>query len=101
MKKFLLLSLTIILLSGCQKNEEYELVTDTSLCYNCYKKVYESKDGTTVYSSCPNITYKNNEIEISIQEALDKNLLKLSDLENVKGLKIYKSNEDKPLSCIN
>lgn len=100
MKKILLLFLAIILLSGCQKNEQYELVTDTSLCYNCYKKVYEFKDGTTVYSSCPKITYKTDDTEISIQEALDKKLLTLSDLENVKGLNIYKSNEDKPLSCI-
>ena len=101
MKKILLLFLAIILLSGCQKNEQYELVTDTSLCYNCYKKVYEFKDGTTVYSACPKITYKTDSIEISIQEALDKKLLKLSDLEDIKGFKIYKSNENKPVSCSN
>lgn len=99
MKKVLLLFLTLILLSGCQK-EKYELITDTSLCYNCYKKVYEFKDGTTVYSSCPKITYKTDDTEISIQEALDKKMLTLSDLENEEGLKIFKSNEDKPLSCI-
>lgn len=99
MKKILLLILTVILLSGCQKNENYELIIDTSLCYNCYKKVYEFKDGTTVYSSCPNITYKTDDTEISIQEALDKKFLTLSDLEEVKGLKIYKSNENKPVSC--
>ena len=100
MRKILLLFLAIILVSGCQKNEEYGLITDTSLCYNCYRKVYEFEDGTTVYSSCPKITYKTDEIEISIQDALDKKLITLSDLENEKGLKIFKPNEDKPLTCI-
>lgn len=99
MKKVLLLFLGIILLSGCQKNEEYELIVDTNWCLNCYKKVYEFKDGTTIYSSCTKITYKTDSIEISIQEALDKKLLTLSDLEKEKGLMIFKSNEDKPLSC--
>lgn len=99
MKKILLLILTITLLSGCLKNEEYELTFDMAM--NCYVKVYVFKDGTTVYSAYKDIKYKTDDTEISIQEALDKKKIKLSDLENVEGLKIYKSNESKPISCSN
>ncbi len=97
MKKILLLFLGIILVSGCQKKEEYELTFDMAM--KCYVKVYEFKDGTTVYSIYDDIKYKTSYEEISIQEALDKKLLTLADLENVEGLKIYKSNENKPVGC--
>lgn len=101
MKKFLLLFLVVFLLSGCSKYKEYELVIDTNECLNCYKKIYEFSDGTEVYSSCPKITYKTKNNEISIKEALDKKLLTLSDLEKEDGFKIFKSKEDKILSCGN
>lgn len=101
MKKFLLLFLVVFLLSGCSKYKEYELVIDTNECLNCYKKIYEFSDGTEVYSSCPKITYKTKKTEISIKEALDKKLLTLSDLKKEDGFKIFKSKEDKILSCGN
>ncbi|MBE6150008.1 MAG: hypothetical protein E7170_04735, partial [Firmicutes bacterium] len=75
MKKILLLFLAIILLSGCQK-EDYELTFDMAM--NCYIKVYEFKDGTTVYSIYGDIKYKTSDEEISIQEALNKKKIKLS-----------------------
>lgn len=81
------------------KNERYELITDLNSCINCYKKLYEFEDGTRVYTSCLNIKYKTKNMEISIQEALDKKLLTLSDLIDVQYLKIVEPNEDKPLSC--
>lgn len=97
MKKILLLFLGIILLSGCQKNEEYELTFDMAM--KCYVKVYEFKDGTTVYSIYDDIKYKTSDEEISIQEALDKKKIKLSDLESNSNFKIYKQNEEKCPSC--
>jgi len=96
MKKILLLFLAIILLSGCQ-NEEYELTFDMAM--NCYVKVYEFKDGTTVYSIYDDIKYKTSNEEISIQEALDKKKIDLSDLKENNNFKIYKQNEEKCPSC--
>ena len=97
MKKILLLFLGIILLSGCQKNEEYELTFDMAM--NCYVKVYEFKDGTTVYSIYGDIKYKTSNEEISIQEALDKKKIDLADLEENNNFKIYKQNEEKCPDC--
>lgn len=96
MKKILLLFLAIILLSGCQK-EDYELTFDMAM--NCYVKVYEFKDGTTVYSIYDDIKYKTSDEEISIQEALNKKKIKLSDLKENSNFKIYKQNEEKCPSC--
>lgn len=96
MKKILLLFLAIILLSGCQK-EDYELTFDMAM--NCYVKVYEFKGGTTVYSIYGDIKYKTSDEEISIQEALDKKKIDLSDLKENSNFKIYKRNEEKCPSC--
>ena len=98
MKKFLLLFLSIILLSGCQK-EEYELVFDEKSILNCTALVYEFKDGTRVYSDYANVKYKKDNVEMTVTEALEKGLLKINDIKKYKEFKIVKSNEDKPLSC--
>ena len=98
MKKFLLLFLAIILLSGCQKNEDYELIIDPKSCLNCVRLVYMFEDGTRVYSQYADIKYKTDSMEIPISEALEKKYIRLSDLENNENFKIYKSNENKPVS---
>ena len=98
MKKFLLLFLSIILLSGCQK-EEYELVFDEKSILNCTALVYEFKDGTRVYSDYANVKYKKDNVEMTVTEALEKGLLKINDIKKYKEFKIFKSNEDKHWSC--
>lgn len=101
MKKVLLLILTIILLVGCQKNKEYELIIDPKSCLNCVRLVYLFEDGTRVYSQYADIRYKTDSIEIPMSEALEKKYIKLSDLEDNENFKIYKQKEDRPLGCIN
>ena len=81
------------------KKNNYELIFEYKTCLNCYKKIYESEDGTRIYSSC-DVKYKTEKVEISLYDALNSKLLTLSDLENVEGLLIVKPNEDKPFNCI-
>ena len=99
MKKMLLLILVIVLLSGCQKNEEYELIFDKNSIINCIALVYEFEDGTTIYTDYTNIKYRKGNIEMSITEALDKGLIRFNDIKKYEEFKIFKPNEDKPLSC--
>lgn len=99
MKKILLLILTITLLSGCLKNEEYELVIDPKSCLNCVRLVYIFEDGTRVYSQYSDIKYKTDSMEIPISEALEKEYITLSDLEDNDSFKIYKKNEKICPSC--
>jgi len=98
MKKFLLLILIIILLGGCQK-EKYELIFDKSSILNCISFVYEFEDGTKIYTDYANIKYKNDSIEMSLIEALDKGLLDINDIKKYEEFKVFKKNESKPLNC--
>lgn len=99
MKKILLLFLTIILLSGCHKSEEYELIINPNSSLKCFALVYTSDDGTRVYSLYEDIKYKNGSMEISISDALEKKYIELSDLDNNDNFKIYKPNETICPSC--
>ena len=58
MKKIFLCIILIILLTGCQKEEEYELIFDKNSIVNCLNFVYESEDGTRIYTDYTNIKYK-------------------------------------------
>lgn len=98
MKKIIVLILGIFLLIGCQKNDNYELIYEDAM--NCYVLVYEFKDGTKVYSSYSKITYKTDDMEITIKEALDKKLITLSDIENNDVFNITDKNPNFP-SCMN
>ena len=93
MKKILLLFLAIILLSGCQKNEKYELIFEPKSLMNCYNFIYEFSDGTKVYSYYENIKYKTENTEISIKDALKDKKIKLSDLEENGNFRIVRSGE--------
>lgn len=86
------------ILINFEKDNNYELVIDTNGCFNCYIEVYEFNDGTKVYNSCPKITYKNNNVELSLSEALDQKLITLSDLETEDFL-IIKPDEETCTSC--
>lgn len=99
MKKAIFLTSIAFLLVGCQNNnfdktDNYELVINENSCMNCYKKIYEFDDGTKVYSSCTEITYKTENGEISLYDALEQNLLTASDLEKEQIFKIFKPNMD-------
>ena len=98
MKKAIFLTSIAFLLVGCQNNsfdktDNYELVINEKSCMNCYAKIYEFEDGTKVYNSCTDITYKTEDGEISLYDALEQNLLTASDLEK-EGFKIIKPNMD-------
>jgi len=80
------------------KNNGYELIYEDAI--NCYKLVYEFKNGAKVYSSFAKITYKTNDMEITIKEAIDKKLITLSDLENNDAFKITNKNPNFP-ACSN
>lgn len=81
------------------KTDNYELIFDLKTCLNCYKKIYEFEDGTKIYSSC-NVKYKSQNVEISLSDALNSNILTLADLEREQGLIIVKPSDDKPLGCL-
>ena len=58
MKKIFLCIILIILLTGCQKEEEYELIFDKNSIVNCIFFVYEFENGTRIYTDYTNIKYK-------------------------------------------
>lgn len=74
-----------------KKDNKYELIVLEDTCMNCYKEIYKFKD-KTVYSSC-DVKYKTSNIEISVKEAIDKNFLTLSDLEESKMFLIKMNDE--------
>ena len=65
-----------------KEDEEYELIVDDNFCFNCLMLVYEFSDGRKIYDACTKITYKNNNIEIPLSEAIEKGLITLSDLKH-------------------
>ena len=99
MKRLFLCIILIGLLSGCQKDEEYELIFDKNSIVNCISFVYEFEDGTKIYTDYTNIKYKKNNIEMSIIDALNKGLLDFDDIKNYEEFKIVKKYESKPLEC--
>ena len=99
MKKILLLLLSLLLLNGCQKNDNYKLMVDSNSMLKCFKLIYTFDDGTRVYSMYEDIKYKTDNMEIPISEAIEKKYIKLSDLENNDNFKIYKFNETVCPSC--
>lgn len=99
MKKIFLCIILIMLLTGCQKEEEYELIFDKNSIVNCINFVYEFEDGTRIYTDYTNIKYKKNNIEMSIIDALNKGLLDFDDIKNYEEFKIVKKDESRPLEC--
>ena len=99
MKKLFLCIILIGVLSGCQKDEEYELIFDKNSIVNCISFVHEFEDGTRIYTDYTNIKYKKNNIEMSLTEALEKELLDLDDIKKYEEFKIVKKDDPKPLEC--
>ncbi len=97
MKKILLCMISILLLVGCQK--EYELIFDENSVVNCLNFVYEFEDGTKIYTDYTNIKYKKNNVEITLIEALEQNLLDFDNIKDYEEFKIVKKDESKPLEC--
>ena len=58
MKKIFLCIILIILLTGCQKDEEYELIFDKNSIVNCINFVYEFEDGTRIYTDIQILSIK-------------------------------------------
>ena len=99
MKRLFLCIILIGLLSGCQKDEEYELIFDKNSIVNCISFVHEFEDGTRIYTDYTNIKYKKNNIEMSIIDALNKGLLDFDDIKDYEEFKIVKKDESKLLEC--
>ena len=101
MKRILLLILAVILISGCQKDNNVELIFDKNSVVNCIFLLYEFEDGTKIYTDYTNIKYKAEKIEIPVIEALENGLLNFDDIKNYKEFKIFSKDDPNPLECIN
>ena len=97
MKKILLCMISILLLVGCQK--EYELIFDENSVVNCLNFVYEFEDGTKIYTDYTKKKKKKNNVEITLIEALEQNLLDFDNIKDYEEFKIVKKDESKPLEC--
>lgn len=80
-----------------EKTDDYELIVESHTCLNCYNYYYEFEDGTKAYSSCK-FLYKAKNVQIPLEDAIEKELITLSDLEK-RGFKIVKPNEEKCIEC--
>ena len=80
------------------KTYNFELIFESDTCLNCYNYFYEFEDGTKAYSSC-RFVYKSKNLEIPLEEAIEKELITLSDLERHSGFKIVRSDEEKCIEC--